>query len=305
MSYFALLNLNKPPGMTSRDAINRVQRLLPRRTKIGHAGTLDPLASGVLVAAIGPATRLIDYIQAMPKSYSATFLLGRASPTEDTDGEVRELPNPPVPTEEDLLAAASRLVGRIEQRPPDFSALKIAGRRAYDLARAGQKVELAPRLIDVYSINVIAYNYPELRLDVSCGSGTYVRSLGRDLARSLGTEAVMSALTRTAIGDFTLAESVNPTTLNETTLDSHLLSPLRAVAALHRITLTDAEQTEIRHGRTIPYRSNADATPVGQAVPDNSSSTTELAATDMEGQLLAILIPRGQNRLGPAQNFTS
>ena len=322
MSIFGLLNLNKPSGMTSRDAINRVQRLLPRRTKIGHAGTLDPLARGVLVASLGPATRLIDHVQRMPKSYTGTFLLGRHSPTEDTDGEVQELVDPVKPTREELVAAAARFVGRIEQQPPAFSALKVAGRRAYDLARAGKKVELASRPVDIYRLEVIAYDYPELTLDVQCGSGTYIRSLGRDLARSLGTEAVMSALVRTAIGDFAIDHAVDPTTLDESSLASHLLPPLTAVAALPRITLTDDEVTEIRHGRTIAYRPGT-MDHAGQAQPDNSlptagrllsadegaaigsSSNLEVVAVDADGRLVAILVPRYDLHLGPVRNFIS
>ncbi|MBN1588184.1 MAG: tRNA pseudouridine(55) synthase TruB [Pirellulales bacterium] len=300
MAVCGLLNLNKPGGMTSRAAINRLQRLLPKRTRVGHAGTLDPLASGVLIAAVGPATRLIDYVQRMPKCYSATFLLGRRSPTEDTDGPVEELADPPVPTRQEIVAAAGSFVGQIQQRPPDFSALKVKGRRAYDLARAGKKVDLAARPVEIYRLDVVAYDYPELTVEVGCGSGTYVRSLGRDLARSLGTEAVMSALTRTAIGHFTLGAAVDPTVLDETSLAEHLLSPLCAVVALPRITLSADELTEIHHGRTIAYRP-----PATDGSPGMMAGGAEMAAVDPQGRLAAILIRRGENRLGPVRNFPS
>ena len=204
-----LLNLNKPSGMTSRQAVDRAGRLLGTR-RVGHAGTLDPLASGVLVVAAGAATRLIQYVQQMPKSYLGTFLLGRHSPTEDMEGEVTELQNPPLPTLEQVSAAAQTLVGRIEQRPPVYSALKIEGRRAYDLARKGRPVELQPREVMIYRLEIVAYQYPQLVLRVECGSGTYIRSLGRDLAESLGTAAVMSALLRTAVGDFRIEEAADP-----------------------------------------------------------------------------------------------
>jgi len=300
MSLFGLLNLNKPAGMTSRDAINRVQRLLPRRTKIGHAGTLDPLATGVLVACLGPATRLVDYVQAMPKSYTGTFLLGRSSPTEDIDGPVRELTNPPVPTKEEVVAAAARFIGRIEQRPPEFSAVKVAGRRAYDLARRGKPVELAARPVDIYRLEVISYDYPQLTLDVRCGSGTYIRSLGRDLARAVGTEAVMSALTRTAIGEFLIGEAVDPTTLDHSSLAAHLLPPLLAVAGLPRIVLSDEEMSEIRHGRTIVNRS----LPAARCLPPAAlPRDAEIAAVDSAGRLVAILTRREADRLGPLRNL--
>src|SRR5690606_6420881 len=140
--HFGLLNINKPVGQTSRWVVDRVQRLV-RPAKAGHAGTLDPLASGVLVVCVGQATRLIDHVQQMPKRYRAEFLLGRTSDTEDTQGEVVELVDPPIPTHDAIIAAASQFVGEIMQRPPAYSALKVDGKRAYALARKGQAVELA------------------------------------------------------------------------------------------------------------------------------------------------------------------
>ena len=201
-----LLNLNKPVGMTSRQAVNVVQRLAGP-AKAGHAGTLDPLASGVLVVCVGGATRLIEYVQRMRKRYVGTFLLGRQSITEDTEGDVTELPDAPVPNWQEIEAAAQRFVGRIEQRPPAFSALKVQGRAAYKLARQGKPVVLVPRPVDIHRIEIQSYEYPELVLAVECGSGTYVRSLGRDLAETLGTAAVMSALVRTSIGSHRLEEA--------------------------------------------------------------------------------------------------
>ena len=149
----------------------------------------------------------------MPKRYVGTFLLGRSSATEDIDGAVTVLPDPPIPAAAQIEAAAEKLVGSLLQRPPAFSALKVAGQRAYDLARRGEAVELKPRPIEVYALKVARYDYPELVLEIECSGGTYVRSLGRDLAESLGTAAVMSALVRTAIGPWTLDTAVDPRTL--------------------------------------------------------------------------------------------
>jgi len=284
-----LLNLDKPPGATSRDVVNRVQRLLPRRTKIGHAGTLDPLARGVLVVGVGAATRLIQYVQQMPKSYTGTFLLGRHSPTEDTEGPVTELPDPPVPTAQEVAAAAARLVGTLQQRPPSYSALKVQGRRAYERARSGESVSLEPREVVVYRLEVRRYEYPELVLDVECGGGTYVRSLGRDLAESLGTAAVMSALVRTAVGSFALADAVDPLSLVRESLAERLLPPICAVAALPRVPLSSEEVVEIGHGRTVP-------------IPAGAPEGPQYAGVDPGGQLVAVLVPRG-GRLGPACNL--
>jgi tRNA pseudouridine55 synthase len=284
-----VLNLNKPAGMTSRQVVNGVQRLV-RPGKAGHAGTLDPLADGVLVVCVGAATRLIEYVQQMPKSYTGSFLLGRHSPTEDVDGEVTELDSPPVPTREQITAAARTLVGRIEQRPPAYSALKVAGRRAYDLARKGQPVELKPRVVRVHRIEVIGYDYPKLTLEVECASGTYVRSLGRDLAESLGTAAVMSGLVRTAIGDFRITEAVDPKLLGSENWTEHLLPPLRAVGTLPRVELSADEIAKISSGLAI----SRSRPPAGG---------DRIAAVDASGRLVAVLTPRGGGLLAPLRNL--
>jgi tRNA pseudouridine55 synthase len=286
-----LINLDKPSGMTSRDAVNIVQRLLPRRTKIGHAGTLDPLASGVLVLCIGSATRLIEYVQRTSKRYRGTFLLGRSSPTEDIEGEVDELPSPPIPAREAIVAAMKAFLGEIRQRPPAYSALKVGGRRAYDLARQGNVVELATRTVVVYRLEVLSYEYPALTLGIECGGGTYIRSLGRDLAASLGTAAVMSALERTAIGGFSIDQAIRPEMLAKAALDDRLLPPLQAVEMMPRVVLSPEQLIEIGHGRPV-------------VPPKDLPLAREYAAVDAAGRLAAILVPRGPG-LGPVHNLRS
>ena len=174
---FGFINVLKPSGKTSRLVVDRVGRCAAK-AKTGHAGTLDPLASGVLVVAVGSATRLISYVQQMPKRYEAVFLLGRDSPTEDVEGPVTLLADGVVPTGEALAAAARQLTGTIQQQPPAFSALKIQGRPAYALARRGEKVQLAPRPVTIRRLEVTHYDYPEMRLSIECSAGTYVRTLG-------------------------------------------------------------------------------------------------------------------------------
>ena len=196
MTLFGLLNIDKPRGLTSRDAVNRVERLV-RPAKAGHAGTLDPLATGVLVICVGQATRLIQYVQQMRKQYRATFLLGCTSESDDTERELVAIPNAIVPTLEQIDAALPQFMGDIQQRPPAHSAIKIGGKRAYKLARKGADFELAERTVTIHQINLLRYEYPELELDVECGSGTYIRSLGRDLGAASGIGGVMSALERT------------------------------------------------------------------------------------------------------------
>jgi tRNA pseudouridine55 synthase len=287
---FGLLNLNKPPGMTSRKAVDCVQRLV-RPAKAGHAGTLDPLATGVLVVCVGAATRLIEYVQRMRKCYTGTFLLGRTSPTEDVEGEVTELDHPPVPTLEQLAAAVQTLVGKIQQRPPAFSALKRDGRRAYDMARQGHPLDLEPRPVTVFAIAIESYAYPELRLRIECGAGTYVRSLGRDLAESLGTGAVMSELVRTAVGAFRIEEAIEPNRLDSGSWTGHLLPALSAVEVLPRIVLSAEQAARVRQGQTIA---------AGNAVP---SEAEELAAVDSHGELVAILKCHGSEPMRPTRTF--
>ncbi|MGC3966349.1 MAG: tRNA pseudouridine(55) synthase TruB [Pirellulales bacterium] len=284
-----ILNVAKPPGVTSRRVVDRVQKLV-RPAKAGHAGTLDPLAVGVLVVCIGQATRLIDYVQRMPKTYEATFLLGRTSDTEDVDGLVTELLEPLIPTTEQIAAAAEKFVGTVMQRPPAYSALKVQGRRAYDLARAGEEVTLAARPIEIYAIELTGYRYPELRLRVRCGSGTYVRSLGRDLAESLGTGAVIErALVRTAIGGFRLEEACELEDLTAEVFAARLQPPSTAVAGRPSVVVDEHELRTLNYGQPIEKSSPVE--------------TDELIALTEDGRLASILEPAAAGRWKPRHNF--
>lgn len=288
MAMFGFLVLDKPSGITSRRVVDRVLRLV-RPDKVGHAGTLDPLASGVLVVGIGQATRLVEYLHELPKRYRGTFLLGRSSPTEDVEGQVTELADAAPPTREAIDRAAESLRGDIQQRPPAFSALKVAGRRAYDLARAGETPELAPRGVRIDRLAVTRYEYPELCLDVECSAGTYIRSLGRDLAERAGSAAVMSALVRTAVGPFTLDEAIDVEKLTRENLPNHLREPILAVRELmHEVVLNDRDVERV--GRGLPI-SVADV--VGE----------RCAAVDSAGRLRAVLVRRAGDQFRPAKNF--
>ncbi len=214
----------------------------------------------------------------MPKRYRGTFLLGRHSPTEDVEGEIEFLPDPPVPLREAIEQAARQLTGEILQRPPNFSALKVAGQRAYALARAGQAVELEPRPVTIYELRVIGYEYPEFSLDICCSSGTYVRSLGRDLAESLSTAAVMSALVREAIGNFTIDEALPLAELSAETIAARLLPIERAVSSLPRLELSADECARLAQGKSI----------CRDALPESA----EIAGFDPQGRCVSILKPR-------------
>lgn len=268
-----VLNLDKPPGLTSRDVVNRVARLLPRKVKAGHAGTLDPLATGVLVVCVGPATRLIEYIQRMGKTYRSTFRLGARSDTHDVDGVVVPADAPRVPDLAEIEAALASQVGEVEQLPPAYSALKIEGRRAYDLARAGEAVVLAPRPVRIDEIRVLGYEWPRVDVEITCGGGTYIRSIARDLGEALGCGAIMEALTRTRIGVFAQEEAVAVDDLDRDTLGQFLRPSLDAVAGLPRVALDDAALADVRLGRKVPGDAEAGA---------------EVALVDSEGRLVAL-----------------
>ena len=284
---FGLLNVDKPAGITSRDVVNRVQRLI-KPHKVGHAGTLDPLATGVLVLCLGQATRLIEFVQRMPKRYVGTFLLGRRSDTEDIEGVVEELADPVEPSEESILAALPKFVGTIEQLPPAYSALKVEGKRAYAMARRGEAVSLQPRPIEVYAIDLVSYDYPKLVLDIRCGSGTYVRSLGRDIARAVGTEAVMSALVRREIGHFRIENAIPHHDITRESIAANLRPAVEAVVDLPRLVVTASDVAELSHGRRIANRTKL----VGE----------EIAAVDGMGNLVALLRPEN-DQLQPPRDF--
>jgi tRNA pseudouridine55 synthase len=301
-----LLNIDKPEGRTSRDVVNRIQWLLRKRIgvrkiKVGHCGTLDPLATGVLVLGVGSSTRLMTRVQQHRKTYSGTFLLGCATNTDDVTGEtIRETPIAPGEFDADSIRKLlPEFTGRISQVPPVFSAVHVDGKRAYELARKGKEVEIAPREVDVYSLEVTRFDDsspPEFDLCVECGSGTYIRSLGRDIGERLGCGATMSALSRSGIGPFELQEAVPLGELDqENILDS--LQP-SAVAVCHLPTrILDEEETRrIRSGRDIPRgsfeppRLRAESADLNEEVA-LLSSTGELIAVGAPGKIPGTLKP--------------
>jgi tRNA pseudouridine55 synthase len=296
---FGILNVDKPSGITSRDAVDRVERLT-QPAKCGHAGTLDPIATGVLVVCVGSATRLIQYVQQLPKHYRGTFLLGQRSATDDIEGEVELLDEAPQPTRAEIEATIPNFVGQIMQRPPAHSAIKVGGQRAYDLARRGEEFELPPRPITIHHIKVLEYQFPALSLEVVCGSGTYIRSLGRDLAAELGTAAVMSALVRTAIGPFALEDAVSLNGLNGDVLSAKLQPALAAVAHLPRVELNDKQLVELRHGRPIEMPRGGTG---GPPVQPGTKAEVEYVGVDAAGRLAAILFEKLPGQLWPARNF--
>lgn len=247
---FGILNVDKPQSMTSRDVVNVVQRVI-RPVKVGHAGTLDPLATGVLVLPVGRATRLTELIHRVRKTYVGTFELGKVSDTEDIEGEVRKSEVVDVPDCQRVQDVVSRFAGVQQQMPPAYSALKVNGVRAYDLARRGQKVELQTREIEIFQIDVLTYEFPVLIIKVECSSGTYIRSLGRDIGEQLRTGAVMTALKRTGIGHCKIDQAVAPEFVTAEAVAAALQNPLEILGDFHQTVLQEHQQKELYHGRRI------------------------------------------------------
>jgi tRNA pseudouridine55 synthase len=248
-----LLVIDKPGGMTSRDVVNRVQRWFPRGTKVGHTGTLDPLATGVLVVCVGAATRLADLVQGMGKTYHSRFRLGARSDTDDADGTVTPVPGATAPSGEQLQETLKSFVGQIEQVPPAYSALKLGGKRAHDLARRGEEVPLAPRTVRVDAVRLLGYEWPFADVEIDCGKGTYIRSIARDLGEKLGCGGLVETLRRTRVGPFTAEQGVEM----EVSPDegrANLLPMETATDGLHRWRLDAEETVRFRQGQPIQKR---------------------------------------------------
>jgi tRNA pseudouridine55 synthase len=276
LGMFGLLNINKPVGPTSHNVVAQVRKLIAnKKIKVGHAGTLDPFADGVLVVCVGPATRLADYVQRQKKRYRAGITLGATSDTHDIQGNITENPHaaPAALDDVDIKNVLRTFVGQIDQIPPAHSALHVNGQRAYDLARAGHKLDLPARKVNIYQVDLLDFQYPNLTIDISCGSGTYIRSLARDIGQKLGVGAYCSSLTRTFIGKFNLTDAVD---LDSVDPPANLIDPITALDALTKIPVDHTDRNRLSMGKTVTL----------QTTPQDP--TPEIAATDIEGKLLAI-----------------
>jgi tRNA pseudouridine55 synthase len=281
-----VLVVDKPIGMTSHDVVQAVRRGTNIR-RAGHTGTLDPRASGVLVVLLGPAVRLSEYVSASDKRYQAVIQLGTTTDTYDADGKTTS--NLPVNvTEEQFNTELQKFVGRIEQVPPPYSAIKIQGKKAYELARKGEEVELEPRIIDVYSLELLEWAPPEVVIDVNCSSGTYVRSLANDLGERLGCGATLTGLRRTKNGRFTLRDAVPLRKLNEAFMDGswyqYLIPAADALTDWPGIELSDEHMETIRHGHRIPAEPGSGPKAVGISGQGELVALLELDADAMEWQ---------------------
>lgn len=275
------INLNKPLGITSAQAVNKIKWLL-KPTKIGHAGTLDPLASGVLPIALGEGTKCVNLLMDARKVYEFDVTFGERRATDDAEGEVVATSDKKTPTEQEIRDLLPRFTGPISQMPPAYSALKIDGKRAYDLARAGDEVVLKAREVTVYSFEFIKFNAECTASFRACVSkGTYIRSLGRDIAQAAGSEGYISRLHRASVGPFTDMAAISLDFLEETIHNapafggnpSFVLPLSVALDDIPVISLSAQQEQTLRHGQQVEL-----------AHPD-----TSLAAALVDGNLVALV----------------
>lgn len=249
-----VLNLDKPAGATSFTMVRRL-RTLSGAKRVGHAGTLDPLATGVLPILFESATRLADFAHLLPKTYLADIQLGARTATDDAEAELEAGADPSSLTEDLVATALARFVGRIQQRPPAYSAVKIDGERSYRRARAGEDVEPASREVEIHSARIVEFEpgpRARVRVEVVCGSGTYLRSLARDLGNRLEVGGYLGRLIRTGYGSLLLGDAV---TLEELTdanaIESRLLPMEALVPSLEAVRLTVEQEAMVRQGRSV------------------------------------------------------
>jgi tRNA pseudouridine55 synthase len=255
---------------------------------VGHAGTLDPLATGVVVVCVGHATKLVDAVHGLTKHYRATFLLGRSSPSDDLETEIVEEPEPLRPSVAALEAALPSFRGAILQRPCDYSAVHVGGKRAYRLARQGTPVEIASKAVRIDRLEITGYDWPRLGLDIVCSSGTFVRAIGRDLAAALGTAAVMESLVRTAVGPFTVERCLP---LGQVTPEAAQAALLPAIEAVHEMP------------RHLLAAEDLDRAVLGGLVSLPADSADALVAVDQVGDLVGILKRHESGRFRLRPNF--
>lgn len=276
-----VLVVDKPVGMTSHDVVEAIRRGTGIR-RAGHTGTLDPRASGVLVILIGPAVRLSEYVSASDKRYQAIIRLGSSTDTFDADGKFVRSDQPVNVTEEQFEKILKNFEGEIEQTPPPFSAVKVGGRRAYDMARQGEEVDLAPRKIQVHHLEVLEWAPPEVVVDVHCSSGTYVRSLANDMGNALGTGAYLVGLRRTKSGRFSLRDATPLRKLQEAFTAGnwyqYLIPAAEALGDWTAVELNPDDVEEVRHGHRVKAA-------VGVPQPEL------VRGVSAAGELIALMIP--------------
>ncbi|MGV7975498.1 MAG: tRNA pseudouridine(55) synthase TruB [Anaerolineaceae bacterium] len=273
-----VLVVDKPVGLSSHDVV----QIIRNGTKIrraGHTGTLDPRASGVLVVLLGPAVRLSEYVSASEKRYQAVIELGITTDTYDMEGQITRR-SPVEITYEEFEEALQGFIGEFEQKPPAYSAIKVKGEKAYEIARRGEEVDLEPRMIQVHELELLDWDPPEAVVDIQCSSGTYVRSLAHDLGEKLGCGATLTGLRRTKNGRFGLRDAVSLRKLQESFSAGdwyqYLIPAAEALGDWYTVELTVEQVDEVRHGHRVPATEVVEAGKWARAV-------------SQEGELVALV----------------
>lgn len=281
------VNLDKPLGMTSTQAVGKIRRLYNAQ-KAGHAGTLDPLATGILPIALGEATKTVPFVQDRSKTYSFTITWGEQRDTDDAEGNIIATSDHR-PAEDNIKALLPQYTGEIEQIPPQFSAIKVDGERAYDRARAGESTELKPRTVTIETLELIETTSDTAHLRMTCGKGTYVRSLARDMAADLGTCGYISLLRRERVGPFTLENAISLEKLEEMSdiaapSGQSQEKPLEALLSLQvalddipALPLKEEEMTKLRNGQNLALIARPDFERLNKAGLGGQHTTTALA----------------------------
>jgi len=276
------INLDKPPEMSSSDAVNIVRRTLNAQ-KAGHGGTLDPLATGILPIALGEATKTIPFCQDHMKTYSFTVVWGESRDTDDAEGAVIETSDKR-PAEAEILAILPRFTGDIEQVPPQYSAIKVDGERAYDIARSGGESKLAARPVYIESLELLEAGPERARFSCFCGKGTYMRSLARDMAKALGTVGYIADLRRESVGPFTLKTAISLAKLKEiidiAPLEDVLLPIETVLDDIPALALNEREAARLRNGQKLLFIARPDVERLYQAGIDLEHDATALAVYD-------------------------
>lgn len=278
------LNINKPLNLTSHDVVAQVRRRcrsLAGSTKVGHAGTLDPLADGVLIICLGAATRLSEYVMRGQKVYRASIEFGASTTTYDAAGDILERKSADHIQGADVYRVMNDFIGEIEQVPPMHSAIKVGGRRLYELARQGRTIKREPRRVTVHAIKLLAWRKPVADLEIECSAGTYIRSIANDMGAALGLGGYLKSLTRTASGIFTLEDSLPLDAITAGGDDwlQHIVAPYDALIEYPRILLDNDDVARLRQGRFIERETDSDERLV--------------FAFDADRRLVAILEARG------------
>jgi len=276
-----IFNIDKPQRMTSHDVVARVRRIIGQR-RVGHAGTLDPMATGVLPVVVGTATRLVEYLADADKAYRATLMLGITSDTYDREGTLTPTRyEGSMPSRQELDTALERFRGEIEQLPPMHSAVKVGGKKLYELARQGVEIERQARRVTITRLDVEVYRPPILQIFVECSKGTYIRSLAHDLGAVLGTGAYLDALVRTRHGPFTLEEATTlegiEAAMQQDTWQESLYPPEHILAGWQTYITTPQEERDLIQGK-----------PLQLAAPQDGARPM-MAAKTSAGELLAVL----------------